>query len=117
MWFFKKKEPKCVHKYKDFPWYITGNISNYGDRSAFHIEIREPYVCIKCGNRIDKTLWQVDYQGRTSEINKKYREKVNSIYESYKDKIKPNPEVEDMINDMILVDRGYLEAYEKIVSI
>jgi hypothetical protein len=118
MWPFSKKQPKehkCEHKYKDFPWYVES--TTYGNGFAsFSITIKEPYVCMKCGDRIDKTLWSYRSQSNYKNGQKLFQEKMNSIIETYKDKIKDRAVIEDMINDMILVDRDYVEAYNKIIK-
>ena len=109
MGLFKKKKttnefvpPECDHKYKDFPWYMQ--YFWYGQGHGI-ITIKEPYVCIKCKKRIDKDLWARRYENtkRTS-----FFEEVDKISEQFQDQLKPEPVVEDMINDMQLVDQEYL---------
>ena len=103
MWKRKKKE--CQHKYKDFDWYITSNY--YIDSHILSIKIIEPYVCIFCGNRIDKELHTYETVCNREEID----EKVNTFIKPYQSRLKVRAFVEDEINDFILVDKDYIEAY------
>ena len=114
MWPFKKKKEvkarvlppkKCEHKYKDFDWYITSNY--YLNTNILKIEIIEPYVCIFCGNRIDKVLHTYETVCDKDKINKK----VKDFIEPYQSKLKERAFIEDEINDFILVDKDYIEAY------
>lgn len=97
---FKKK---CNHKYKDFPWYIVTkkNINN-----TYSVEIKEPYVCVICKNRIDKELSRKTFSWESD-----FDTEVQDIKEVYGDKIKSAVEVEDMVNDFQLVDKQFLETY------
>ena len=55
-WLFKRKkieEPKCRHTWKDFPWYLKSTY--YSGQSSYDIAIYEPYVCILCKERKDKS--------------------------------------------------------------
>ena len=102
------KKPACVHKYRDFHWYIEGE---YRARSPsmFSIRIIEPYVCVWCGDRKNQVLQEVMREG--SMASKSEMEKVTkSLIDTYGDKIQPRAFVEDEINDMQLVDRDYLRA-------
>ena len=103
MWKRKKKE--CQHKYKDFDWYIISNY--YIDSHILKVRIMEPYVCIFCGNRIDKELHAYKTVCNREEID----EKVNTFIKPYQSKLKERAFVEDEINDFILVDKDYIEAY------
>ena len=113
MGIFKKKmpateEPKeCEHKYQDFPWYVE--ISDYGYGAGNTIDVIEPYVCIKCKTRIDKTL--VHYVCST---HREADELLNTILTKYKKKIRSRIEVEDMIHDFIYVDKEYLKYWHTI---
>ena len=116
MWPFKKKKQeinldlntKHKHVYKDFPWYLITEFDS--DKRTASYRIVEPYVCILCGNRIDKTLEQISYMG----INTKDRNMVfSAVKEKYKDYLKPRAIVEDMINNVLLVkDPAYLHTLE-----
>lgn len=109
------KEVQCCHKYKDFPWYIETNIYHYDTRKIIDYEINliEPYVCVKCHDRKNITLNTMNGKRTTYE---KYLQQLQAVQEKYKDKIKERPEIEDMINDMIFVDREYLNLYEEVVK-
>ena len=122
MWPFskrlKKSEKKvyvptvreCNHKYKDFPWYTDGKY-DYNTK-VLEVSVKEPYVCIHCGHRKDVVL---DHFSRIfydfAEADKFYEDFQNS---HYTDKMQPRIIVEDMINDMVLVDRQYLDIYMKL---
>jgi hypothetical protein len=93
---------KCEHKYKDFRWYLTWNITP----SHYHIYIKEPYVCIYCGNRIDKVL--TEYEGDNGNGGYKL---VKELREKFPNQITSREIIEDEINDMILVDKEYLKWY------
>jgi hypothetical protein len=112
MWLFKKKErlpepiepPPCKHKYQDFPMYLV--LSYYSNIQKAIIGVYEPYVCIYCKKRINRCLeeteyGQVDYEAATALLALKQKE--------LGDKVKPQFEVEDMVNDFQLVDREWLK--------
>lgn len=112
MWPFKKKEPEpvlteplpCKHKYQDFPWYLS--MTYYSDSRRAFIRVYEPYVCIYCKKRINKCLEEteygnVDYECVEALLNEKRKE--------LGDKVKPQCEIEDMVNDFQLVDREWLK--------
>lgn len=117
MFFNRKKNrnsplpsPPCNHKWKDFPWYIDAVL--YGG-SELHVKIVEPYVCIYCKKRKDVILKEQTHLNYT--VSKAY-DFILSLEEKYKDFIKDEAVVNDMINDMILVDREYLRLYEEVVN-
>ena len=97
---FTPPAQKCQHKYQDFPWYLSYDISDY----KYSISVIEPYVCIYCGERLNKVL--SNYSGDTN--GWKHLEKISNRFTN---KIYPQEEVEDMINDMVLVDKEYLKWY------
>lgn len=104
---------KCHHKFQDFPWYVEGeeNSGNeYGFNSWYHLAIKEPYVCIYCGERHDKTLWEIRRYGS----HKEAVQALDDINKEFKDRIKHRAIVEDMINDMQLVDPQYLQYYHML---
>jgi len=103
---------KCHHKFQDFPWYVEGEESNGICTGAqwYRLTIKEPYVCIYCGERQDKVLWEITRYGD----HKEAVECLNSINEQFKDRIKHRAEIEDMINDMKLVDPQYLQYYHML---
>ena len=108
---FKKKTPVCLHKHKDFPWYVA--ISKYehgGYTYRYKVDVVEPYVCVHCGRRQDIVLIQysdIMSKGEADNIAEKLKEK-------YSDYIQDRAIVEDMVNDTILVDQQYLRFYEMV---
>lgn len=103
---------KCEHKFQDFPWYLEGEEENgiYNYNSWYHLVIKEPYVCIYCGERRDKILWEIKRYGSHEEAS----QILGSINEKFKDRIRHRAEIEDMINDMQLVDPQYLQYYHML---
>jgi len=102
--------PECLHKYKDFPWYVESICYNYENR--YKITVTEPYVCIHCGNRIDKVLWRFESSGTKKDADKL----KETILEKYGDKIADRVVIEDEIADLQLVDREYIKFYDLIKS-
>lgn len=100
----------CNHKWKDFNWYIDATYFPE-DNNRLEIKVVEPYVCIFCKQRKDVILTNyntiVDSQSNAVKI-------CDKLKEQYKGKISDRAFVEDEINDMILVDREYLDLYEQI---
>ena len=112
MWPFKKKEQlpelieplPCKHKYQDFPWYLSLSYDAVAEKAK--IAVYEPYVCIYCKKRIDKFLEVTEY----GDVNYKFAlELLHKRREELGDKVKPQCDVEDMVNDFQLVDREWLE--------
>ena len=117
-WFRKDKKqsaketvaPPHQHTWKDLPWYMetyyrgTDKIAGYN--------IIEPYVCITCGERKNITLEKGYYE----RISSKDREIIyKEVREKYKEYLKPQAVVEDMINDILLVkDPEHLAMLEKL---
>ena len=123
-WFSRRKqevkepvvsEPiPCRHKWKDFKWYIDvkrkSEMGYYTVMDCFTVDIYEPYVCVCCKERKDvklssQTFLKVD-------AARKYFE---DITKRYADHLGDKALIEDEINDMQLVDREYIEAYEKLL--
>ena len=101
---------KCEHKFQDFPWYVEGEESENPYNGWYHLVIKEPYVCIYCGERIDKTLWEITRYGNHSEAVQALKE----INERFPTQIRHRAEIEDMINDIKFVDPQYLEFYHML---
>ena len=104
------QSPSCQHKFQDFPWYIESNMytGNYPSQNCLTYRIIEPYVCVYCGERRNIILENRELTG----YSKTNMEKViNDLKETYADRIKPEPIIEDMINDFKLVDVEYLKWY------
>ena len=102
--------PPCNHKWKDFPWYIESSLFDNGN---FLVEIIEPYVCIYCKKQKNIVLKKIT---RSNITRSRADELICELEEKYKDHIKDEAIVNDMINDMILVDREYLRLYEEVVN-
>lgn len=109
--FFKKKAVVCLHKYKDFPWYIE--VSRYENDSGnyrYKVDVVEPYVCVHCGRRQDIVLFRssgIYSKSEADNIAEKFREK-------YAGHIQDRAIVEDMVNDTILVDQQYLRFHDMV---
>lgn len=117
MFFNRKKNknsplpsPPCNHKWKDFPWYIESTLF---DNGKLLVEIIEPYVCIYCKKQKNIILKKIT---RSNITRSGANELICELEEKYKDFIKDEAVVNDMINDMILVDREYLRLYEEVVN-
>ena len=97
--------PPCKHKWQDFPWIFT-YVYDTRPGGGLYITITEPYVCIYCKKRKNVVLLEETYHG----IGKKEMlQIIRDKQEEYKDHIKPEAIVEDMINDFQLVDREWLK--------
>lgn len=104
---------ECNHKYQDFPWYIDASSGgNPNGRQYYRIKIFEPYVCIYCGKRIDKELWNISRYGSEREGDRI----IDDLKEKFKGHIRHQAEVEDMINDMQLVDVEHLKYYHMLTG-
>ena len=120
MGIFKKKQQKpetaprvrtpCEmfgHTWKDFPAYMQAIWNNYTDEGE--VTITEPYVCLYCKERKDVELYTANYNN----LNKpQFKKVVDVLSEEYKSILKPRGIVEDMINDLIYVDKEKLDAWE-----
>lgn len=115
MCFFRKKK-KCIeytpvsvcdHKYQDFPWYKDSLFvyDKDGDCGTQHLKIFKPYVCIHCKERKDVLIYECKRVRLSLEDAEFW---IDNITETFKDKLKRRPIVEEMIYDMQLVDREYL---------
>ena len=115
-WFRKetlKQEEKHEHVYKDFPWYME--IGYDGQNKTAEYRIIEPYVCITCGDRIDKVLERNSWTNIKSEEREKIYNKVRQKYKKY---LQPRAVVEDMINNVLLIkDPGRLELMERFYGL
>lgn len=94
----------CKHKYRDFPWYVEGSYDN--DYYHYKIYVKEPYVCVWCGDRKDKVLQHIERTGSKEDCLKE----LEALKKEYKSYVMRRAIIEDMINDMQLVDRDYLRA-------
>ena len=117
-WFRKKKntEPTpiiefaqtpqpCTHTWQDFPWYIEDAFSD----DVSEVWIKEPYVCIHCGERKDEIL----YHRRTTDMShSQHLQRLKDWAEEYKEHVLPRAVVEDQVYDMKYVDRERLQRFK-----
>lgn len=104
------KQRVCNHKWKDFHWYLEATY--FKDDGGFQIKVIEPYVCIYCKERKDVVL----REQRTYCTRKEASEICDNWEEKYQEHLKDKALVEDEIHDMILVDKEYLELYNKVIN-
>ena len=103
--------PPCRHRWKDFPWYVDAEYFSGADR--FEFRVYEPYVCIYCKERQDKLIFEF-----ISSISKKEADKyIEDFEEKYDEHLEDRVIIEDMITDMQLVDREYLNIYESLKTL
>ena len=95
---------ECSHKWRDFPWYLEGTYDT--SWKEYTVNIIEPYVCVWCGKRQDKTLHSITRYGTKKDM----QETVSALMDTYGDHIKARAFIENDIADMQLVDREYLRA-------
>ena len=105
----KPVEFKCNHKWRDFPWYIQATY--FAGTRRFELKIIEPYVCVHCKERKDVVLHHVERDGYSWNDAEKL---LAECWEKYGEHCQDRPIVEDMINDMQLVDRQYLEILKSL---
>ena len=98
------------HLWQDFPWILEDEYKGRSDDYPSRIEIDEIYVCRICGETKRMRLF---YEGENIS-RKAHDEKVERLKEEFKDNIKPVPVVNDMINDMKLLDRERLAAWNRL---
>lgn len=97
------------HLWQDFPWILQDEY-NPSRASASHIEITETYICHICGKE-KKVMLFSEYENLS---RKAHDAKVERLMEQFKNHIKPVPIVMDMINDMRLLDRERLAAWNRL---
>ena len=107
----KPVEFKCNHKWQDFPWYMQATY--YEDIHKFEIKLIEPYVCVHCKERKDVILHHLVRDNYSWDDAEKL---VDDCWEKYGKYCKDRPIIEDMIHDMQLVDRQYLEILKNLHS-
>ena len=120
MWPFKKKlkdnsvhvldviSPPHEHTWKDMPWYMDTEYDG-STRVASYI-IVEPYICVTCGERINKILESAKWNNISTTNREEEYALVRKKYRKY---LKPRAVVEDMINNILLVkDPDFLDMVE-----
>lgn len=100
------------HFYKDFPPYLIAEWIGHNSNDNI-ISIIEPYVCVLCGKRINKTLHEWRFGSLSYKL---FDNTIEQIKKEYKDILRPVVYVEDLVTDAQLVDRVKLEAWEKFQS-
>ena len=105
----KPVEFKCNHKWQDFPWYMQATY--YEDTRKFEIKLIESYVCVHCKERKDVILHHLVRDNYSWDDAEKL---VDDCWEKYGKYCKDRPIIEDMIHDMQLVDRQYLEILKNL---
>ena len=105
----KPVEFKCNHKWQDFPWYMQATY--YEDTRKFEIKLIEPYVCVHCKERKDVILHHLERDNYSWDDAEKL---VDDCWVKYGKYCKDRPIIEDMIHDMQLVDRQYLEILKNL---
>lgn len=98
------------HLWQDFPWILTHGYNRNSIKYSSQIEISEPYVCRICG---ETKYMRLLYEGENIS-REAHDKKVKRLQEEFKDHIKPAPVVNDMINDMKLLDRERLAAWNRL---
>ena len=97
------------HTWRDFPPVLEFSWSGKAEKST--IEIIETYVCTCCHQRQEKKLLSRAYTGYDQDY---FFDQVREYKKEYKDLIKPEAVVEDMIQDAIMVDRQKLKFWDKL---
>lgn len=117
MWFFNKNKnnnsipfvapaEKHEHKWRDFSWY---QISKWRD-GYYDVYIYEPYVCVTCKERKNvELLHECGYC-----TFKNFNDVIKRILSPYANRLKPRAVVEDEVNDAILVDKEFVDAWDKL---
>lgn len=104
-WQKKTEQPQeCAHKYKDFPWYREAVY--YTNFQSITFKIYEPFVCVLCGHRVNKVLMDETCSVKSKKDGDAW---IRCKCEAIEDRIQHRAIVEDMIADMQLVDRRFLE--------
>jgi len=108
---FPSQKHECI--FKDLPWYMTTEYS--GEDNTASYEIIEPYICVRCGKVDNVVLERERYTNITSSQREKIYAEVRKLYKDY---LKPQAVVMDMINDIQRVkDRDKLQTVEKFYGI
>ena len=96
------------HVWKDMPWYME--VEYNGSHKTASYAIIEPYICVTCGARENKTLERETWQNIDSSTRDEYYAKIHKKYRKY---LRPRAVVEDMINNILMVkDPEYLDMIE-----
>ena len=121
MGLFNRKKPtstieipalKHEHVWKDMPWYMETWYSGTEHKASYYI--KEPYVCVICGERKDVTLEKEEWSNITVKDREETYKEIRNKYAQY---LKPRAVVEDMINDIQYVkDTEHLAMVELLLN-
>ena len=99
------------HIYRDFPPFLKYSWNGKSDYST--ISIQEYYICTRCKNRQTMTLLSRSYKGYDQDY---FFDQIKELKKEYKEILKPEAIVEDMVNDTIMVDRQKLKFWDQLHS-
>lgn len=105
-------KPPCEvfgHNWRDFPPFLV--FAWRGKNNESTIQIKEYYVCTCCHKKETKLLLSRTYQGYDQDY---FYSQINELKEEYKEILKPEAIVEDMVNDAIMVDRQKLKFWDSL---
>lgn len=97
------------HNWRDFPPFLEYDWNGRSNHST--IVIKEYYICTCCKTRQTKILLSRQYQGYDQDY---FFNQVKELKEEYKDILKSEAIVEDMVNDAIMVDRQKLKYWDQL---
>ena len=97
------------HNWRDFPPFLEYDWNGRSNHST--IVIKEYYVCTCCHKKETKILLSRQYQGYDQDY---FFDQVKELKEEYKDILKSEAIVEDMVNDAIMVDRQKLKYWDQL---
>lgn len=97
------------HEWRDFPPIL--DYSWRGQSGDSVISIKEHYVCIYCHKIETKTLLERTYTGYDQDY---FFDVIKELKKEYKELLKPQAIVADMINDAIMVDRQKLKIWDQL---
>ena len=97
------------HNWRDFPPYLE--FSWNGKSQESFITIKECYICTCCHKLQEKSLLSRSYKGYSEDH---FFNQIKEYKEEYKDLLKPEAVVKDMIQDAIMVDRQRLKYWDSL---
>ena len=97
------------HNWRDFPPFLE--YSWQGKIGDSTIQIKEYYVCTCCHKKETKILLSRRYSGYDQDY---FFDQVKELKKEYKEILKPEAIVEDMVNDTIMVDRQKLKFWDQL---
>ena len=106
--------PPCEifgHNWRDFPPFLEYAWNGSSGEST--IKIKEYYVCTCCHKKETKLLFSRLYKGYDHDY---FFDQIKELKKEYKEILKPEAIVEDMVNDAIMVDRQKLKFWDQLHS-